>query len=74
MLYTNRPSGCYFSGDAWLTRHRGRDIDRPVAEHAKQRSEGDTRQTAQAAQERGERLIESKSERGGETGECGGEY
>lgn len=28
LLYTNRPSGCYFSGDARLTRHRGRDIDR----------------------------------------------
>lgn len=27
LLYTNRLSSCYFSGDAWLTRHRGRHID-----------------------------------------------
>lgn len=51
LLYTNRPGSCYFSGDACLARHAGRNIDRlSLSMQSSRLEETLERQSAQGAE------------------------
>ena len=72
LLYTNRLSGCYFSGDARLTRHRGRHIDRlSLRMQSSSLKETLERQAARG----GERSsYKARARKVGRFEKCGGEY
>lgn len=69
LLYTNRPSSCYFSGDARLSRHGGRRIDRLSLS---MQSSG-LKETLERQQRQLRDDVRQELERWGGW-ECGGEY